>query len=274
MIECLSLDEKNNKNGENMAIFNKTILGAALLSSTVTVAGTMGPVDVFNPSAYVKLGAGGSYSMNANIEASPVYWDASPQGYNGKIGDTALYSAAFGYNYLPWLSGDIEFIYRPSYSYSKFQTSTASGTSNFNGDKTRYFNLLSNSLMANAYLHGGELSDMLNVNVGPTYSIAPFIGGGLGVAFNTVTNFYSLRTTGVYTAIEQDHAITSLAWQLSAGLELMSQSNFNLAAGYRYYNGGNFTSSRFVINSQDYNSPWKGTVQANEFFVTLAYKFN
>jgi len=37
--------------------------------------------------------------MNANIFADPTYWDASPQGYNETVGNAAIYSAAFGYNY-------------------------------------------------------------------------------------------------------------------------------------------------------------------------------
>lgn len=87
--------------------------------------------------------------MNANIFADPTYWDASPQGYNETVGNAAIYSAAFGYNYSQLISADIEYIYRPSYSYSKFQTSTSNTTSYYNGAKTRYFDLQSNSLMAN-----------------------------------------------------------------------------------------------------------------------------
>ena len=256
-----------------MLMLKKVILGFAILSSSTVFASTIGS-STFNPSAYIKLGTGGSYSTNADISADPVYWDVSPQGYGGNVGETAIYSAAFGYNYSPLISGDVEYTYRPSYSYSKFQMSTATGTLNFNGDKTRHFDLLSNSLMFNLYLHGAGLSDSLKMNIGNTCALEPFIVGGLGVSFNTVTNFYSARTDGVYATIEQDNLKTSLAWQLSAGLQLINNSHFNVAAGYRYYNGGDFASSSFVINTQDYSSPMRGTVHANEFFVTVAYRFD
>jgi opacity protein-like surface antigen len=261
------------RKGHMLALKN-ALLGFAAFSSGAVFSGTMGPVDSneLNPSVYIKLGSGGSYSMNADIFADPAFWDASPQGYNGNIGHTAIYSAALGYNYSPLISGDIEYIYRPSYSYSKYQTSTATGTVDFNGDKTRRFDLQSNSLMANLYLHGAALSDSLHVDLWNTYTLEPFVGGGLGVSFNDVMRFYSIRTDGVYTAIEPGNFRTSLAWQFSAGLQLMNQRNFNLAAGYRYYHGGTFSSSNFVILSQVYAAPWKGTVQANEFFVTVAYK--
>lgn len=210
--------------------------------------------------------------MNAEVFADPVFWDVSPQGYDGNVGKTAIYSAAFGYNYSPLISGDIEYIYRPSYSYSKFQTSTASGTVGFNGDKTRHFDLQSNSLMANLYLHGAAMTDSLKFDLWNVYALEPFIGGGLGVGFNNVSNFYSVKTNGVYAAIEQDNFVTSLAWQLSAGLQLINNSNYNLAAGYRYYNGGSFSSNNFTIDNKSYWTPWHGTVQANEFFITLAYR--
>lgn len=259
-----------------MLTLKNTILGFTILSWNAVFAGTMESIDLntCTQSAYIKLGSGGSYSMNANVYADPVYWDASPQGYNGNVGNTAIYSAAFGYNYSQLISGDIEYIYRPSYSYSKFQTSTATRTINFNGDKTRHFNLQSNSLMGNLYLHGAALSDSLRINLWNAYAIEPFIGGGLGVGFNNMSNFYSVRTDGVYTSIAQDNFRTSLAWQLSAGLQLINNTHFNLAAGYRYYNGGNFSSSNFTINPQDYSTPWKGTLQANEFFVTVAYRID
>jgi len=259
-----------------MITLKNAMLLITVLSSGAVFSGTMGSVspNVFNQSAYIKLGSGGSYSMNANIVADPAFWDASPQGYNGKVGHTAFYSAAFGYNYTPLISGDIQYIYRPSYSYSKFQTSTALGTVDFNGDKTRHFDLQSNSLMANLYLHGAAMSNSLKVDLSNAHAIEPFIGGGLGVGFNTVSNFYSVKTNGVYAAIEPDNFRTSLAWQLSAGLQLINDTNFNLAAGYRYYNGGSFSSANFTTDYPSYNTPWNGTVQANEFFVTLAYRIN
>ena len=200
--------------------------------------------------------------MNTNVYTDPLYWDASPQGDNGTVGNTAIYSAAFGYNYSKLIIGDIEYIYRPSYSYSKCQTLTANNTINFNGYKTRHFNLQSNSLMENLYLHGASLSDSLQINLWNGYAIEPFIGGG----FNYMSNFHSTKIDSVYTAIMQDNFRTSLAWQLSAGFQLINNTDFNLAAGYRYYNGGSFSSSNFIINSQDYSTPWEATLQANGFF--------
>tara|TARA_R110002126_G_scaffold175960_1_gene324559 strand:+ start:11964 stop:12758 length:795 start_codon:yes stop_codon:yes gene_type:complete len=260
-------------------IKQSTLLVLAL-NSGLALAGTMGPTDNFTHSPYVKLGSGGSYSMKAGISPDHQTWDTSPQGYNADVGNTALYSAAFGYHISSLLSGDIQYIYRPSYNYEKYQTSSAAGTANFSGNKTRYFDLQSNSLMANAYLHGREYPGILNRALGQGFFVEPFIGGGLGVAFNTVSNFHSVSQTrsgvnrGPVVAMILDHERTSLAYQFSAGLNLYNNTHFNLGAGYRYYNGGVFTSENYLIEHQITVPPWKGTLQANEFFIDLMYKFN
>ena len=256
------------------------------LTSSVGFAGTMGVVvDTFNPSLYLKVGSGGSWSMNSDIQPDNTVWDRAFQGYNANLGSTALYSAAIGYNLNPLWSFDFDYIYRPSYQYYKYQDffPNTANTANYSSvSRTRVFNLASNSLMANAYLHGKGLSDSLAWNVGSCYTLEPFIGAGLGVAFNTLYNFHSESVDGEAKAIMNDNFRTSFAWQLSAGLNLFNDSHFNLAAGYRYYNGGTFTSNNYAWYSpvngvgaySEITSPWKGSLQANEFFVTLAYKID
>lgn len=249
------------------------------LNSSLAVAGTMGPTEDFTPTPYVKLGSGGSYSMNTGLKPNLLIWDASPQGYNADVGHTALYSAAFGYQISPLISGDVQYIYRPSYDYQRFQTSSSTDTVSFEGNKTRYFDLHSNSLMVNAYLHGRGYSDRLNRALGRGFFVEPFIGGGLGVAFNTVSNFHSLSQSpaadniGPVVSMMVDHERTSLAYQFSAGLSFYHDTNFNLGVGYRYYNGGTFTSENYLTDQQVTVSPWNGLIQANEFFIDLIYKF-
>lgn len=241
-------------------------------------AGTMGSIHEFNPSLYFKVGSGGSYSMNTNLKANPFSWDSSFEGVNGRVGQTAIYSAAIGYNFSPLMSFDFEYIYRPSYSYAKYQTfptTTSFPTPNYlSTSRTRYFNLQSNSLMANLYFHGRGISENLIWHTNYGLNIEPFIGGGLGVAFNTVTNTYSTLSTGRTQSFLQDTLRTSIAWQLSAGLNFYNDGRFNLGAGYRYYNGETFNSGSSFIDWQIPTYPLTGIIQTNEFFVTLSYKIN
>jgi len=235
--------------------------------STSLFAGAMDEIP--RPKNYLKFSSGGSFSYTSQIYADPIYWDASPQGYDGKLGKSALYGIAGGRHFSPLWSGDIEFIYRPSFNYAKYQTSTAYNTIFFNGDKNRYFNFESNSLMANLYLKGSGLSQRFN-----DFGAEPFIGGGLGLAFNTIKNFRSQRfSDGTFRGILQDNLRTSLAFQFSAGIRLLTSSNYDFDIGYRYYNASTYSSSNFIINTIDYATPWKGTFQSNEFFVHLGYKF-
>jgi hypothetical protein len=47
-----------------------------------------------------------------------------------------------------------------------------------------------------------------------------------------------------------------------------------LGAGYRYYNGEIFSSGSTFIDWKKAAYPLTGTIQANEFFVTLSYKID
>lgn len=255
-----------------MFTMKKLALGTLMAVFGVAQAGTMGPV-ADGRSAYIKIGAGGSSSMNINVSADPLYWDAAPQGYNNDFRSSALYSAAAGYHFSPLISLDVEFIYRPTFSYQQFQTSMAAGTFGFLGTKTRYFQFESNSIMANVSLHGQGFSPNLAWHMGG-FLLQPFISGGIGVSYNTVSDFHSFLPDGTAASMALDRTVAAFAWQLSAGLELLSWRNFELAAGYRYYNGGNFQSNIFTIDDPSYNTPWTGTFQANEGFVTITYDFN
>ncbi len=263
-----------------MLPYKNILIYLSLISNGVSLAGTMGPIDTFKPTPYIKLGSGGSYSMSSHINPSPIFWDSSPEGYSQKLSKTAVYSSAFGYNYSPLISTDIEFIYRPAYEYSKFQTSTDQSTTSPLGNKTRRFNFESNSLMGNVYLHGTGISNKLKLKVHDHFNLEPFLGGGAGVSFNTVSNFNSLRTNNEIASLMANHFNTSFAWQLSAGVELLTDCVFNLAAGYRYYNGGRFDSNNYLLADLPTEislytlTPWSGQFQANEFFVTLSYKLD
>ncbi len=241
-------------------------------ASLNAVAGAMGEKDHVQ-TAYITIGSGGSYSMKSHIYANPTYWDAAPQGYDASMGATALYSAAFGYRFSKLVSADVEYIYRPSYSYSRYQSPPERDAIFFVGDVTRHFNLASNSLMANLYFSGSGLSESLVYYFNHGYQLEPFVGAGLGVAFNNMTNFKSLKPVGLYVSYALDNARTSLSTQGTVGLRLYSEAKFLLESGYRYYNGGTFTSQNFVLDGADILTPWKGTVQANEFFVRLGYVF-
>ena len=75
-------------------MYKKLSMAILALTSGVSFAGTMGVVDTFTPSIYLKVGSGGSWSMNSNLNVNTNYWDHANEGYNATVGSTALYSAA------------------------------------------------------------------------------------------------------------------------------------------------------------------------------------
>ena len=242
----------------------------AALFFLVTIADAKAPQ---NLSYFALVGTGVSFSRQEDISANPVDWDASPQGYNNSLNNSVLYTAGFGAQFTPLISLDVETTLRPSFSYKKYQTSTASGTPNFLGNKTRYFNLSDTSLMLNAYFHGQGLSDRLNYNLSQNTTLQPVIGLGVGVAYNTVSNFYSVVTSNSsISSVISNNSTYSLAWQTSLALEITHLQKFGIDVGYRYFDGGIFRSGNFIISPPtDQVSPWEGRLHANEAFVDLTY---
>jgi hypothetical protein len=235
---------------------------------------------------YILGGVGASFSNDANISADSSFWDPSPQGYNTNLGTSEFYEGGLGYNISPVFSVQITDTYRPSYAYRKVQTPVGGNTPGFLGGKTRYFNLDDNALLATVVLHGAGLSDRLAWKVGQASMLQPFAGVGLGIAYNTVSNFHSepmsppadapKRDIPSVAAMMMPYTSHALAYQGLLGLEL-THKNMSIDFGYRYFNGGQFQSNTYITNPvAGYNYPtlapaWKGTLTANEVFVDLRY---
>lgn len=242
-------------------------------------AGTMGSVcpGLECTPYFIEVGTGVSYSQENDIITNPQYWDPSAEGYKASLGQPALFMAGIGYVVSPLLSFDLNVTHRGLYKYEKFQTATTSTTViNPLGSKTRYFNLSSNAFMVNGTLSGQGISERLVWNTGSFGFIQPIIGGGIGVSYNEVSDFHTVLANQNVTSVLTNNTEASFAYQFNAGLE-WQYKRFSLDAGYRYFNGGNFESNNYLISRVTAAgtllpsatiTPWKGTLSANEFFVT------
>jgi hypothetical protein len=67
-------------------MYKKLSMAILALTSGISFAGTMGVVDSFTPSIYLKVGSGGSWSMNTNLNVDPVIFDPAYEGYKGNVG--------------------------------------------------------------------------------------------------------------------------------------------------------------------------------------------
>jgi opacity protein-like surface antigen len=227
---------------------------------------------------YIALTAGGSYSTEASISASPVFWDPTPEGYNNNIGQSELLGASIGYVITPLYRVEIGVDHRNSFEYEKYQSTPTSTTW---GPRTRYFSMSNTTIMATAFINGSGISHRAFYQ-GTGFMIDPFFGAGLGSAFNTVDNLHSIQTqqtARAFSLMPAAYTSRSLAYQFSVGFDVKTNNKLALGISYRYLNAGNFISNHYIVDNSNNIGvtsgvavpPWSGTLRANELVVTLKY---
>lgn len=270
--------------------FILTIIGFILAVSCASNAFAQGCcngwVPCYNNQVFVLLGSGASASRDARLSVDTPPWDAANEGYGGNLSHSVLYTAGLGYVFCPLVSSDIEVTYRPSFTYNKFQTAVA-GASNPGvlGAKTREFDLSDTSIMGNVFLNGEGANLFACLN--RCTILQPFIGGGIGVAYNHLSNFHSVleETSSLgpgssnVASIMNANTNTAFAWQLMAGAELLNRHKWGIDVGYRYFDGGRFKSNNYLVDVPGGSTtpvtitPWSGRLTANEVFANLKYRF-
>jgi opacity protein-like surface antigen len=163
--------------------------------------------------------------------------DAFNTFYNPTTSAAGLFDVGVGYQINNWLRMDVTAEYRGG---SHFQVLEQVGVPS------------TSSQFADFYR--GSLSSMVGmvngyVDVGTWYGITPYVGGGVGVARNTLsgvtdTGFaYPGNGGGFPTGgFLDDGSKTNFAWAVMAGLGFNVTQNLKLDLGYRYLNLGKFTS--------------------------------
>lgn len=232
---------------------------------------------------FISVGGGYSWSIHSDICATTSYWDASPQGYDDDIGNSPIYTFGVGYHTNTIFSFLFETSYRPSYEYSRYQTSTITDTPGFIGNKTRYFKVSCTTFTFNGFLN--KQGNYCNWTFRNCFTIAPYVGGGLGVSYNTLYDFHSVlpHVSGQgYTevrSIMNYRQNTSFAGQAMIGLTTKINQRLSLDFGYRWFYGGYFKTNNYITNVNpgtptippSLAPPWKGKVRANELYVNLNY---
>lgn len=259
---------------------NILIAGLSLSSPALFAGIQLNSTPVAKP-VFVLLGPGYSFSQNADISVQSV-WDPAIQGYNATLGNSMLYTAGMGYRFTPLFDVDVEITRRPSYSYSKFQTPVAGATSPGPiGINTRKFDFDNTTGMVNLILNGAGAN--IFANISPQTILQPFVGIGIGISYNTVSDFHSvLSTTPVagssnVASIMNPQTVTAFAWQAIVGLQLVHAQTWGIDLGYRYLDGGRFESNNYLTSVPSgftqpiTTAPWTGKFVANEVFLNLRY---
>ncbi|KTC98513.1 hypothetical protein Lgee_1590 [Legionella geestiana] len=253
----------------------------SLSVSATVLAGTMGP-DVKPEAWYLVGGAGASWSRDADIRVDPRIWDPAEQGYSDNLGSAGLLMFGVGRYLTDAFRVDARYEHRSEYKYSKFQTGINNGVPGFTGtERTRKFEMDSNSLMVNGWLDLGTLNSRLLWQAG-SMTLQPFVGGGIGVDYLNVENFRTIAdpfgdNRNEIASINQTTTGSRFAWRLGAGLSAQLTKRTTLAVGYDYFDGGNIPFPDFILSSLSAPSgrtgvsvtPWHGSFAANEVYAEL-----
>lgn len=170
---------------------------------------------------------------------APGYADATTVSYqqvgHGFTGGTS-FGLGVGYQFNNWLRADVTSEYRSKVNFSGNDFAVISGLNGVAG----------NWPLGDTY-NGGYSSWVTLVNayvdLGTWWCVTPFIGAGVGGAYNKISGLSDISTfpaanpsTGLYQA--NGAGKSDLAWAVHAGLAYRATSNLTIELAYRYLDLG------------------------------------
>lgn len=162
------------------------------------------------------------------------------------IGDAAFIGGGIGYKFNNWLRADLTAEYRASVDIHgidqyKFTCPFASGSCGFIGEEINRNNIW------NGHLSSTVVMANLYADLGSWYGITPFVGGGIGMAYNRLTSIYEFDPSDLGGGGSvAENGEWSFAWALAAGLGYEVNDRLSLELGYRYINLGDAESGRIT----------------------------
>lgn len=231
------------------------------------------------PSFYIKVGSGISFSESAHVTAPAPTWNPAIQGYNSRLGNRAIAEFGVGCQLMHYVDLEVTVSNRSTFKYRKFQTPVGGGDS-----YTREFDLDVIPFLFSINLLGRDLP-YLNWDCG-CGSIYPILGAGVGVSNLLITNF---RTTGLpptgasapfdsFSAENEHTRRTKFTYTALIGFEYNYNDRWALATGYRWFDAGKFKGPRFLRVSPGGavdvdGQQWKIRFRSNEWFVEFKMFF-
>jgi opacity protein-like surface antigen len=194
------------------------------------------PAVEFAGNWYLRGQIGIGMMSSYDLEVSPI----PPTGRfaSQSIGDAYFIGAGVGYEWNSWLRFDATVEYRAKSQISALGHYQPGGSGpvfvdNYTG------NLKSWVFLANAY-----------VDLGTWDCFTPFVGAGIGGAYNTITDFSDVSpnvpgpgpgSTGSSFGVGRDTSQWNLAWALYAGVTYNVSKSFKVDLTYRYLSLGSAT---------------------------------
>ncbi|MBY0610704.1 MAG: outer membrane beta-barrel protein [Beijerinckiaceae bacterium] len=238
------------RSSKTLAIAGAAIAGLAMVSAKSAVAGDLAPPPILPPAPVVEtlcctneagwylrgdISVGANVSDKHSLRTTPASATASGVvGYNDDLGASVAGGVGVGYAVNSWLRFDGTVEYRGGSKLSSVDYYGPNAANGFTTGKDFYSGNVSSVVgLVNGY-----------VDLGTWYCLTPYIGGGVGVAYNRIDGFtdigYSVPVPpgGTAGAYYKGGTSTNFAWALMAGVSYDVTSNLKLDLGYRYLNLG------------------------------------
>jgi opacity protein-like surface antigen len=141
--------------------------------------------------------------------------------------DTTFVGGGVGYNWNNWLRFELTGEYRSKarvYAFGHYTFGAQTPLDTYEG------NLSSWIFLANAF-----------VDLGTWNCFTPFVGAGIGTAYNTLSDFTDINPSLAGFGIGRNPSEWNLAWALYAGLSYEVTKNLSIDLTYRYLNYGSIT---------------------------------
>lgn len=111
------------------------------------------------------------------------------------------------------------------------------------------------------------------IDLGTWYNFTPFIGAGVGAAFNQFSGLTDVGVqTGGYGVAPTSNSV-ALAWAIHAGVDYSFTPNWKLEVAYRYFNGGKVTSDGIVCTAGCTHEVQSFNIASQDVLVGLRYVF-
>jgi opacity protein-like surface antigen len=169
---------------------------------------------------YLRGFVGAGINANYNLDYTTTT-NATLQ--HNDVSDSYFVGGGIGYEVNNWLRVDATAEYRAKSRVYAFVTYPPGGLDEYQGYLSSWV------FLANAF-----------VDLGTWDCWTPFVGAGIGGAYNTLSDFTDVNPTGGY-GFGRNPSEWHLAWALYAGVAYNVSKNFKIELTYRYLNYGSIT---------------------------------
>ncbi len=111
------------------------------------------------------------------------------------------------------------------------------------------------------------------IDLGTWNCLTPFIGAGVGVAFNSLEDFTDIGIGTSGSGVGSNPTETHLAWALHAGVSYAVTQNFSVELAYRYLNYGSITDTINCTGGCHPDSYKFHNLSSNDFMLGFRWRF-